>query len=115
MKILLAFLFAALTLAGSTAFAHSSLHKAEPSMGAVLAEAPQNLTLEFSGAVRLINVAITDEEGNPVPLSTSRVMQLQPQFVLPLPTLKAGTYDVEWTIMGSDTHKMSGGYEFTIE
>ncbi len=95
-------------------FAHSSLAHATPGMGEVIEEAPTTLELHFSAASRLVNVTITDENGKPVKLESNRVMTEQEGFSLPLPMLEPGSYTVHWTIMGGDSHKMSGSYEFTI-
>lgn len=94
--------------------AHGTLHSSLPAAGSVIDQSPANLQLHFSSPARLVKFSLTTEEGKAVKLAVSRIMTSQKEFTLPLPELNEGSYTVQWTIMGGDSHKVSGDFEFTI-
>ena len=103
----------ALTL-NMTGQAHTGLTSSEPTAGQVLHDSPNQLRLQFSTPVRLIRLELLDNDGNPVELSLHQRTQAHAVFEIPVPELNAGSHTVNWVIMGADTHKMTGSFQFTV-
>lgn len=114
-RILLAFL---LTAPAILAHAHASLQQASPPAGAVLAGAPDKLTLQFNEKLEsaFSTVKLIDSKGNPVDTKRATVDSARPSVMtLPLPVLKSGMYTVRWTVVGQDGHRRQGDYQFTVK
>ncbi len=109
---LIAIFFAMLT--PLAAIAHTGLSGSVPAAGATLSESPCRLELSFDSDVRLIDVGVTDSNGNKVELETTRQLTPAKSFDIPLPSLAPGEYQVRWVVMGGDSHKMSGKFDFTL-
>jgi methionine-rich copper-binding protein CopC len=97
-----------LSLLGAAAVAHAHAHLVEtvPADKSRVA-APATVQLKFNEAVKL--TALTLQQGKeaakpltPLPSEASATVSV------PLPTLAAGDYVVEWRIAGEDGHIISG-------
>ncbi|MDR7294311.1 copper resistance CopC family protein [Pseudoglutamicibacter albus] len=102
------------------AFAHDQLIAGDPPSGNAIAKAPEKITLTFSGEIRQVSggeanqIIVQDRDGNELTYGdvtvkgtkVSRAMQ-------PLPE---GTYDVKWSALSSDGHRIQGdgNYSFTV-
>jgi len=104
-------LLAALAAAAS---AHSLLLESSPAAGAVVAP-PSEVRLRFNGRVekRLSWLALVDERGD------RRVLVPDPdgppdRLGAPIPTLVPGPYRLEWHVLSTDGHVVSGGFGFRV-
>jgi methionine-rich copper-binding protein CopC len=107
----------AMLTAGTSAFAHALLRRAEPAVGATVTAAPASLLLVFSEAVepRFSKVTLTDAQGKPVAVGTVHTDPKDATHVLvDLPKLGAGKYTVNWHMTSTDTHKTQGSFSFTV-
>ena len=105
--------FLSLTLAFS-ASAHISLTQSAPANEAMLMQSPEQLSLTFSGDVRLAKVTLSDSKGQPVDFNFKPSAKPNDQFSWSLPHLKTGTYTAKWIALGGDGHKMTGTFNFMI-
>ncbi len=105
--------FLSLTLAFS-ASAHISLTQSAPANEAMLMQSPEQLSLTFSGDVRLAKVTLSDSKGQPVDFNFKPSAKPNDQFSWPLPNLKTGKYTAKWIALGGDGHKMTGTFNFMI-
>lgn len=114
MKRNIAAILAIATLAAGSALAHTTLSVTIPANGATLAEAPENLQLSFSEAVRLTALSIQQdgaEKQNLGPLPGESVKK----FTVALPaTVEDGEYLVSWRALAADTHVMNGEFSFAV-
>ena len=104
-----------LAVAGPAA-AHSLLLESAPAAGATLPAAPSELRLRFNNRIEkpLSRVRLLDGHGKvqPVALTTDGV---PPDWLRgPLPSLAPGRWRVEWQVLSTDGHVVSGRFEFTI-
>jgi len=111
--LVLTLLLTAITLS-VTSHAHTGLTSSKPLAEQVLYTAIKELRLEFSTPVRLIQVKLLDNDGNPVELIAHQRTQADTVFRIPAPQLNAGSYTFKWIVMGGDTHKMTGSIPFTV-
>jgi methionine-rich copper-binding protein CopC len=105
---------AAWLVTASVAHAHSHLEKATPADNAVLNEAPQQLSLEFSKVARVTAITL-QREGAAATKVSSLPTAFATKQAIPLQDLVPGKYLVNWRVVGEDNHVMSGKLHFTIE
>ena len=115
-----------------SANAHSPLASSSPQNGETLAEPPTEIFMEFKLPAELIKVDLTKrsdkqeknllgrlfgggDDGESVPLGTSFLMTIDKRQVIPLPSLKDGSYSLTWRAMGEDGHVVKGELTFNIK
>lgn len=100
----------------TTSYAHDHLVASSPEAGAVLSEAPAEITLVYSAELTQAGatVLITDEEGmdwaNSEPLITADTVTVAVQE-----HIVSGSYVVQWRVVSSDGHPITGEVPFTLE
>ena len=103
----------ALSLMATGAQAHSSLASSDPADGATVT-APKTLHLQFTDAVRLVTVKLTNDAAEEIDVPVDRKAAPAKMFMLALPTLAAGSYSVRWSTSAGDGHVMKGTFSFTV-
>jgi copper resistance protein C len=111
MKRKLTFL-AAMLLAAGTAQAHTHLRSSVPADKSKVA-APQALELHFSESARV--TALTLQQGSAAPVNLTVPTAAGKDVKVPVKTLAAGDYKVNWRVAGEDGHLMSGSFGFTVD
>jgi copper transport protein len=98
--------------------AHVVLEAAAPAPGAVIAEAPSQLRLRYSGMIEpaYTRVELRAPDGGDVALGAlTFVAGSDREFTLALPPLTLrGTYTVQWRTAGADGHVLTGSYTFEL-
>jgi len=97
-----------------TAQAHVKLTSTMPSDGATLAKAPKMAMLHYNKAIRLVKINLKRED-NKIALNYKASKKASKMQHISFPRLTAGQYDLAWTIMGNDGHKMKHRISFTVE
>lgn len=100
---------------GGTAAAHASLTGSTPEDGAVLAEAPDEVVLEFDEQMQpdFSQVAVLDAEENHYEDGEPQTEgQTVTQAVSEMP---AGEYSISYRVGSADGHPVTGVIEFTVE
>jgi copper resistance protein C len=107
---LLAFLLAL----AHPAHAHSLLLSSAPGADAVVREAPA-VTLRFNNRIekKLCQIRLVSPRGEPqaLPVRTDGDVDA---LEAPLPSLAAGRYRVEWRVLSTDGHVVSGAFAFSV-
>ena len=106
----------AVLLPASPASAHASLLRTDPASGAILNEAPAEVTLAFSEPVgtSLGKVTVVDPDGKSVKRG-KLVQRNGPEVTAKLKDgLRQGTYLVSYRVISADGHPISGGFTFSI-
>ncbi|WP_236243874.1 copper resistance CopC/CopD family protein [Streptomyces sp. CC210A] len=101
------------------ASAHSTLTGSDPKDGAVVATAPQRVTLTFSEQVAMGDDSIRVLEPSGKRADVGELQDLCSgsvvQYGVGLRTgLKDGTYTVAWQAVSADSHPISGAFTFSI-
>lgn len=109
---------AAAALVASPALAHTKLVSANPAPNATVRAAPAKLQLTFNEPLlpRFVTLAVTGPGGAKLHVATvavdpknrARVHAVVHGFQQP------GAYKVAWAAAGSDMHRMTGSYSFTL-
>ena len=108
-------LAAALCLLAPAASAHSKAMATNPGDGAVLAEAPTEVILNFTNPIRLTRIALTHMDQSPIALEPTDQRNFETQFVLPIVGRGTGTYRISWRGLSQDGHVMRGEFSFRVE
>ena len=112
---------AAMSLLGASLFlpnallAHAALSGAVPGDGAVVNEPPETVDLSFNEEVRLLKMSISSAESGEIDTGFTPSPEAASRFAVALPALEEGAYTVNWTIMGSDSHRVEGSFAFTVD
>ena len=98
------------------AHAHPRLLAANPAPNGRVA-APAELRLGFSETLigKFSRIALTDDRGRPVRVGPTALAPDHKQLIAPLGArLSPGNYKVAWKAVSTDTHRVQGGYAFTV-
>ncbi|MDI9884866.1 copper resistance protein CopC [Streptomyces sp. HNM0645] len=107
------------TVLTGTANAHAALTGSDPKDGAVLAVAPEDITLTFSEQVALGNDSIRVLDPKSKRIDTGEVKNLGTADVVRYGValhsgLPDGTYTVAWQAVSADSHPIAGAFTFSI-
>jgi copper transport protein len=100
--------------AASPAWAHASFVRSTPADGAVLAQAPRVVRVEFDDDVRIgpRNAAVANG-GRSVLAGRGRIVGGK-TLVLALRSLREGDYSVRWSVVSDDGHQEEGVLAFAV-
>ena len=117
------FVLASGLLLSSLAQAHPKLLSSTPAEGAdgaapgkIELHFSENLLTKFSGA-KLVMTEMPGMAHSPMPMKAKVSAGSDPKSMLitPLAPLPAGTYQVEWRAVSSDTHPITGNVTFKVK
>ena len=97
------------------AAAHSLLLESSPAAGTVLDAGPRELALRFNNRIekRLSRLRLVDDRGAAQDLAVATDGAAD-RLTAPVPEVRPGRYRVEWQVLSTDGHVVSGRYTFTI-
>jgi methionine-rich copper-binding protein CopC len=104
-----------LLLASGLLRAHTHLETAVPADGAVLKAAPSAVELTFGEDVQLLKLQVTGATGAAVEMGFQASATASKTFSIPLPALAPSAYTVNWTVLGTDGHRIEGHFAFTVD
>ncbi|MED1599683.1 copper resistance protein CopC [Alkalihalophilus marmarensis] len=95
-------------------FAHSYVSESSPADGETVMEAVDELHLLFNGGIEPFSTVTVKKDGEEI--ETGEIIIDSPSMYVEMSeSLTAGTYEVEWQAIGSDTHLTEGQYSFTVD
>ncbi|MES2355533.1 MAG: copper resistance CopC family protein [Pseudomonadota bacterium] len=112
-RIILSVVIVMTVLLSAKAFAHAMLEKSDPANGAVLQAVPKNITLQFGHPAKLTTLKLNNGDKD-IPVTIDLAAAASTTFVVPLPSLEKGKYQVKWSALSGDAHVMTGVLSFTI-
>lgn len=98
-------------------WAHAKLGKSTPAADSVLKESPKDVRLEFNEKLETMfsSMTVRDIQGKTISVAKSVIDSSdQKVMTLVLPSLTPGRYEVKWTVVTVDGHRVMGGYMFSI-
>lgn len=114
-KLLLAACFLS---ASALAQAHAKIEASQPAAGSALAAAPTEIRLTFNEALEpaFSKIELVDGKQAAVPMPKVALDPADAKIMFaPVPGLAPGPYQVRWTAMTHDGHKVKGQYAFTVK
>ncbi len=114
-RLLLLLVAAGLAFA-APATAHSLLLESEPKAGATVTAPPARLVLRFNNRIekRLSRVRLLDERGTPRVVAVAVDDATLDRLAADVPALGPGLYRVEWQVLSTDGHVVSGFFKFRV-
>jgi len=105
----------ALVIAPAAA-AHSLLLESTPAAGSTLPAAPRELRLRFNNRIEkpLSKVRLLDGRGAAQSVELTKDGVPPDWLRAPLPALAPGRWRVEWQVLSTDGHVVTGRFEFQI-
>ncbi len=103
-----------MVLWATTAVAHSPLETTVPANDAIVAEAPNEIVLDFKGNIRLTRVTMAHAV-HEADLDLDGFSGFLSDYTIPMQSMGAGTYQIEWRGLGDDGHPMKGTFSFTVD
>ena len=115
-RLLASLLFLALVFAAIPLAAHSLLLESSPAANATVDAAPSELRLRFNNRIekRLSRVKLVDERGGARDLPVAEDGAAD-RLSAPVPSIVPGRYRVEWQVLSTDGHVVTGRYSFTVK
>lgn len=109
-------LFALQLITASPASAHAELVEAVPSAGAVLANAPEVILLQWNEAVATGagQLSLIDDAGETTDVTVEAGDAVAEATITPVKPLSDGRWTVSWKAVSGDGHLVSGAYSFTV-
>ena len=113
---LLPLLAAAVLASAVPAVAHSLLLESDPQADATVAASPARLWLRFNNRIekRLCRVRLLAERGAPRVLAVAVDGDTVDRLSADVPPLGPGLYRVEWQVLSTDGHVVSGFFKFRV-
>ena len=117
----------------TTVFPHSPLKQANPMDGALLAEAPTEYKMLFKSPAKLIKFEIFQKsqnnnknssalkglfkksDGKLIEINYKPSLVLSESYLIKLPKINLGSYEVHWRAMGEDGHVLKGILTFEVK
>jgi len=102
--------------AAGSASAHSLLLESEPVAGATLTTAPRELMLRFNNRIEqsLSRIRMLDERGAVQTLTVTGDPAAADRLTASIPPLGPGRWRVEWQVLSTDGHVVTGRFEFRL-
>ena len=102
--------------AAAPAAAHSLLLESTPAAGATVTVPPSRLTLRFNNRIEksLSRLRVLDERGGERPLVIAASDDPADRLTAAMPALSPGTYRVEWQVLSTDGHIVTGRFTFRL-
>ena len=99
----------------SSAGAHSLLLESAPGADALLAAPPPEISLRFNNRIekKLSTIRLLDERGGARPL-TMLADGPADRLTATVPSLDSGAWRVEWRVLSTDGHVVSGRFSFRV-
>ena len=99
----------------SSARAHSLLLESAPAADALLAAPPPEISLRFNNRIekKLSTIRLLDERGGVRPLAMLADGPAD-RLTATVPSLAPGAWRVEWRVLSTDGHVVSGRFSFRV-
>ena len=96
--------------------AHSLLLESSPAADATLTEAPAQISLRFNNRIekKLSTIRVVDERGTARPVTMRPADGAADRLIAAVPALAPGAWRVEWQVLSTDGHIVSGGFAFRV-
>ncbi len=94
--------------------AHEGELGSTPEDGSTVQGSPEQIGIEFEGAMRITQFDVTGPEGRVRLTNRPGNEPTERYFVEPAEPLPVGDYQVRWRGLARDGHMMSDGFRFTV-
>ena len=109
---------AAIIVSLSAASAHPRVTSAGPAPGSVVSSSPKTISIQFNEGIvaSFSGIELTNGKGEKQSVGAAASPTDKKQLVIPVTSdLAPGKYTVAWHVVGDDTHKVEGKFDFEFK
>tara|TARA_B100000989_G_scaffold282262_1_gene247164 strand:+ start:74 stop:421 length:348 start_codon:yes stop_codon:yes gene_type:complete len=113
-KIILIFSF---IISSTVSYSHSQLTEIFPRENVVYSKTPPEIKLKFRSLVKLVKVDLnnTNEKNQKLKLNLNSLYKRSKEFVIPMPKISSGKYNILWRALSPDGHIIKGKSKFEVK
>ena len=113
-KIILSFFF---IISPTISYSHSQLTEILPRENVVYSKTPPEIKLKFRSQVKLVKIDLNNinDENQKLKLNLDSLTQRSKEFVIPMPKISSGKYNILWRALSPDGHIIKGKSEFEVK
>lgn len=95
-------------------FAHPNVEMTIPDNESIVTEMPKTIVLRMAKKIILTKVEMKYENHKITELDISNYKSFKTEFILPIPPIGNGVYNIFWRAIGQDGHPIKGEFRFTV-
>jgi len=113
-KIILSLLF---ILNPTVSYSHSQLVEILPRENVVYQKSPIEIKLKFRSQVKLVKIDLSNinDKSQKLKLNLESFNKRSKMFVIPMPKISSGKYNILWRALSPDGHIIKGKSEFEVK
>tara|TARA_B100000575_G_C22829446_1_gene487104 strand:+ start:257 stop:604 length:348 start_codon:yes stop_codon:yes gene_type:complete len=113
-KIILSFLF---ILSPIVTYSHSQLTEIFPKEKVVYQKSPREIKLKFRSQVKLVKIDLNNinDKNKKLKLNLDSVNKRSKEFIIPMPKITSGQYNILWRALSLDGHIIKGKSKFEVK
>ena len=113
-KIILSFFF---ILNPTLSYSHSQLTEILPRKNVVYKKTPPEIKLKFRSQVKLVKIDLSNinDKNQKLKLNLDSLNKRSKEFVIPMPKISSGKYNIFWRALSPDGHIIKGKSEFEVK
>ena len=113
-KIILSLLF---ILSPTMSYSHSQLIEILPRQNVVYQKLPMEIKLKFRSQVKLVKVDLSNinDKNKKLKLNLKPFNKRSKMFVIPMPKISPGKYNILWRALSPDGHIIKGKSQFEVK
>ena len=113
-KIILSFFF---IISPTLSYSHSQLTEILPRENVVYSKTPPEIKLKFRSQVKLVKIDLNNinEKNQKLKLNLDSLNKRSKEFVIPMPKISSGKYNILWRALSPDGHIIKGKSEFEVK
>ena len=114
LKIILTLLF---IFNSNITYSHSQLTDILPKNNIIYSKTPPKIELTFRSKVKLIKIDLNQKSGEnkKIKINLNSYKERSKKFILPMPNITSGKYDIFWRALSPDGHIIKGKSEFEVK
>ena len=113
-KIILTLLF---IINSNISYSHSQLIDILPKDNIIYTKIPPKIELTFRSKVKLIKIDLSQKSGENqnIQINLNSYKERSNKFILPMPIITLGKYEIFWRALSPDGHIIKGKSEFEVK
>ena len=101
----------------TVSYSHSQLVEILPRENVVYQKSPMEIKLKFRSQVKLVKIDLSNinDKSQKLKLNLESFNKRSKMFVIPMPKISSGKYNILWRALSPDGHIIKGKSEFEVK
>ena len=101
----------------TVSYSHSQLVEILPRQNVVYQKSPMEIKLKFRSQVKLVKIDLRNinDKSQKLKLNLGSFNKRSKMFVIPMPKISSGKYNILWRALSPDGHIIKGKSEFEVK